>query len=76
MIIMDEKYAAASEATRQWAERLIRRRFCDLYGKNGDRAVTEMQRRMLANVRSDSRAPPGDHRLNPKSTLDTDETNV
>lgn len=58
MILVDEAYEAACTKTRAWAKRLLLDRFKAVFGERGGTVLSELDERMAANIRSDSRRDP------------------
>lgn len=56
MIIVDDAYAAASERSMVWAKRLLLGRFQAVFGHDGEKILSEMEKRMQENIESDNRS--------------------
>jgi hypothetical protein len=62
-ILVDQAYEEANQRTAAWAERLVRRRFSEVFPTNGDEVLNALRERMDHNIQSDGRAndvPPND----------------
>jgi hypothetical protein len=54
-ILVDEAYEEANRRSANWAGQMVRRRFAEVYGERGAQVLTDIQKRMESNIRSDGR---------------------